>query len=62
MATSIDFYRAVVGAEVIDRGADRVCFRIEELQLNVHGPGFYAKTNVVRLPVPPGNSDICFRW
>jgi len=49
---STDFYRAVVGAEVIDRGADRVCFRIEERQLNVHGPGFYPKTNVARLPVP----------
>jgi catechol 2,3-dioxygenase-like lactoylglutathione lyase family enzyme len=24
---SVDIYRAVVGAEVIDRGAGRVCFR-----------------------------------
>jgi catechol 2,3-dioxygenase-like lactoylglutathione lyase family enzyme len=39
-----DFYRAVVG---------RVCFRIGETQLDVHGPGFYPKTNVARLPVPP---------
>jgi catechol 2,3-dioxygenase-like lactoylglutathione lyase family enzyme len=52
-----DFYRAVVGAEVIDRGAGRVCFRIGETQLNVHGPGFYPKTNVARLPVRPRNSD-----
>ena len=59
---STDFYRAVVGAEVIDRGAGRVCFRIGETQLNVHGPGFYPKANVARLPVRPGNSDICFRW
>jgi catechol 2,3-dioxygenase-like lactoylglutathione lyase family enzyme len=59
---SIDFYGAVVGAEVIDRGAGRVCFRIGDTQLNVHGPGFYPKTNVARLPVRPGNSDICFRW
>jgi catechol 2,3-dioxygenase-like lactoylglutathione lyase family enzyme len=59
---STDFYRAVVGAEVIDRGAGRVWFRIGETQLNVHGPGFDPKTNVARLPVRPGNSDICFRW
>ena len=59
---STDFYRAVVGAEVIDRGAGRVCFRIGETQLNVHGPGIYPKANVARLPVRPGNSDICFRW
>ena len=59
---STDFYRRVVGAEVIDRGAGRVCFRIGETQLNVHGPGFYPETNVARFPVRPGNSDICFRW
>jgi hypothetical protein len=33
-----------------------------ETQLSVHGPGFYPKTNVARLPVRQGNSDICFRW
>ena len=59
---SVDFYRGVVGVEVIDCGAGRVCFRIGETQLSVHGPGFYPKTNVARLPVRPGNSDICFRW
>ena len=51
---SIDFYRAVVGAEVIDRGAGLVCFRIGETQLNVHGAGFYPETNVAGLPVRPG--------
>jgi catechol 2,3-dioxygenase-like lactoylglutathione lyase family enzyme len=59
---SFDFYRAVVGAEVIDRGQGRVCFRIGQTQLNVHGPGFFPETNVARVPVRPGNSDICFRW
>jgi catechol 2,3-dioxygenase-like lactoylglutathione lyase family enzyme len=57
-----DFYRAVVGAEVIDRGGGRVCFRIGETQLNVHGPGFYPEDHVARLPARPGNSDICFGW
>jgi catechol 2,3-dioxygenase-like lactoylglutathione lyase family enzyme len=59
---STDFYRAVVDAEVIDRGAGRVCFRIGDNQLNVHGPGFFPENNVARLPVRPGNSDLCFRW
>ena len=59
---STEFYRTVIGAEVIERGADRVCFRVGESQLNVHGPGFVPTTNVARFPVRPGNSDICFRW
>ncbi len=59
---SADFYRTVVGAEVIDRGAGRVCFRFGDTQLNVHGPGFFPDTNVAKVPVRPGNSDICFRW
>jgi catechol 2,3-dioxygenase-like lactoylglutathione lyase family enzyme len=60
--STTDFYRRVIGADVIDRGAGRVCFRVGDTQLNVHGPGFFPDTNVARLPVRPGNSDICFRW
>jgi catechol 2,3-dioxygenase-like lactoylglutathione lyase family enzyme len=60
--SATDFYRRVIGADVIDRGAGRVCFRVGDTQLNVHGPGFFPDTNVARLPVRPGNSDICFRW
>lgn len=59
---STQFYRDVVGAEVVDRGEDRVCFRVGDTQLNVHGPGFFPDTNVARQPVRPGNSDLCFRW
>ena len=59
---STAFYRDVLGAEVVERGNGRVCFRLGETQLNVHGPGFFPTSNVARLPVGPGNSDICFRW
>jgi catechol 2,3-dioxygenase-like lactoylglutathione lyase family enzyme len=57
---SADFYRRVVGAEVIDSGTGRVCFRIGETQLNVHGPGFYPETNVARFPVRPGEQRHLF--
>ena len=59
---STAFYRDVVGAEVIGVGGDRVAFRVGPTQLNVHGPGVDVTHNVARLPVRPGNSDICFVW
>jgi catechol 2,3-dioxygenase-like lactoylglutathione lyase family enzyme len=57
-----EFYRDVIGAEVVDIGSGRVAFRIGDTQLNVHGPGFMPAANVARLPVQPGNSDLCFVW
>jgi catechol 2,3-dioxygenase-like lactoylglutathione lyase family enzyme len=60
---STAFYRDVLGAEVIPHGAPpRVAFRIGNTQLNVHGPGVDVGGNVARLPVQPGNSDLCFEW
>jgi catechol 2,3-dioxygenase-like lactoylglutathione lyase family enzyme len=56
------FYRDVVGAEVVPIDSGRVSFRIGDSQLNVHGPGFMPTNNVARLPVQPGNSDLCFVW
>jgi len=56
------FYRDVVGAEVVPIDSGRVFFRVGDTQLNVHGPGFMPATNVARLPVQPGNSDLCFVW
>ncbi|HEX2044112.1 MAG TPA: VOC family protein [Gaiellaceae bacterium] len=56
------FYREVVGAEVVNAGRGRVAYRLGETQLNVHGPGVDVSTNVARLPVQPGNSDLCFVW
>jgi catechol 2,3-dioxygenase-like lactoylglutathione lyase family enzyme len=32
------------------------------MQLNVHGPGADVGGLVARLPVQPGNSDLCFIW
>lgn len=54
------FYRDVVGAEVIARGAG-FAYRFGGVQLNCHGPGVKAEP-VAAQPVLPGNSDLCFRW
>jgi catechol 2,3-dioxygenase-like lactoylglutathione lyase family enzyme len=55
-------YRDVVGATVVPIDSGRVSFRLGDTQLNVHGPGFSAGDNVARLPVQPGNSDVCILW
>ena len=54
------FYRDVVGADVVEQDG-RVFYRIGEQQLNVHGPGVAAAA-VARIPIAPGNSDLCFAW
>ena len=54
------FYRDVVGAELIERGAG-YAYRFGDQQLNCHGPGVVA-TPLARVPVAPGNSDLCFVW
>ena len=57
---SNDFYARVFGMEVIRRGK-AYAYRLGDIQLNCHGPGFETDT-VARLAVQPGNSDICFVW
>jgi catechol 2,3-dioxygenase-like lactoylglutathione lyase family enzyme len=54
------FYRDVVGAEIVEIDG-RVAYRIGSQQLNVHGPGT-RPAMVARIPVAPGNSDLCFEW
>jgi catechol 2,3-dioxygenase-like lactoylglutathione lyase family enzyme len=54
------FYRDVVGAELVESGG-RTVYRFGDQQLNVHGPGV-SPAPVARLPVQPGNSDLCFHW
>jgi catechol 2,3-dioxygenase-like lactoylglutathione lyase family enzyme len=54
------FYRDVIGAEVVQRGPGYV-YRLGDQQLNCHGPGVDARP-LARIPVAPGNSDLCFRW
>jgi catechol 2,3-dioxygenase-like lactoylglutathione lyase family enzyme len=56
--TSNTFYRDVLGAELV-RSGQRWAYRFGAQQLNVHGPGV-DPTPVARLPVQPGNSDLCF--
>ena len=60
--TSNRFYRDVVGAEIVPAEPGRVAYRLGDTQLNVHGPGLDLSGNVARLPVQPGNSDVCFVW
>jgi len=54
------FYRDVFGAEVVAIDG-RVAYRVGEQQLNVHGPGT-RPAMLARIPVAPGNSDLCFEW
>ncbi len=54
------FYRDVLGAELVARPVG-FAYRFGEEQLNVHGPGV-KPAEVARLPVLPGNSDLCFEW
>ena len=54
------FYSKVMGAELVERPAGWA-YRFGDKQLNVHGPGV-KPAEVARLPVQPGNSDLCFEW
>jgi len=54
------FYTTVMGAELIERLVG-YAYRFGDRQLNVHGPGV-KPAEVARLPVAPGNSDLCFEW
>ncbi|HZV20401.1 MAG TPA: VOC family protein [Hyphomicrobiales bacterium] len=54
------FYRDVLGAEIIPRGRG-YAYRFGNVQLNCHGPGQVGQP-LARLPVQPGNSDLCFAW
>jgi catechol 2,3-dioxygenase-like lactoylglutathione lyase family enzyme len=56
------FYRDVLGAELVEHQPGRWAYRLGDTQLNVHGPGVDVSSNVARLPVRPGNSDLCFVW
>lgn len=55
------FYRDVLGAELVARADGGWAYRFGATQLNLHGPGVNP-AQVARLPVQPGNSDICFEW
>jgi len=59
-ARSNAFYRDVLGAEPIPRGAGWA-YQLGAVRLNCHGPGVVAEP-VARIPVPPGGSDRCLVW
>src|SRR2546430_3358181 len=59
-ARSNAFYRDVLGAALVEIDG-RVAYRIGGQQLNVHGPRG-RPAMVPRVPVAPGNSDVCFEW
>jgi catechol 2,3-dioxygenase-like lactoylglutathione lyase family enzyme len=61
LTVSSRFYSDVLGAEVIDRGGDRWAYRFGSGQLSVHGAGLSAGP-FAKVPVVPGNSDLCFEW
>lgn len=54
------FYVEVMGATLVTRPVG-FAYRFGDRQLNVHGPGVQP-AEVARLPVQPGNSDLCFQW
>ena len=56
------FYREVLGAEIGEHPDGRFAYRFGDQQLSVHGPGVDVGSLVARLPVRPGNSDLCFVW
>jgi len=59
-ARSNAFYRDVIGAEIVAVGKGHA-YRFGNAQLNLHGPRV-EPAPVARLPVAPGNSDLCFEW
>lgn len=65
LARSDAFYRDVLGAEITAPFEFFRQYRIGGQMLNVHGPGTRAVATadlLARLPVDPGNSDLCFEF
>jgi len=58
---SNDFYRDILGAELVEIERGRWAYAIGGQRLNVHGPGSEPYP-VAKDRVRPGNSDLCFVW
>ena len=56
-----DFYTRVIGATAQEAPGGGYVFRFGKQQLNCHGPDKFAAPKA-RIPVEPGNSDLCFCW
>lgn len=62
IAAANRFYSEVFGAQLIEREGGRWAYRFGGEQINVHegtggGAGPFA-----RVPIVPGNGDLCFGW
>ncbi len=60
-ARSNEFYRQILGAELIQSSQGRWSYRFSNAQLNLHGPGLNSHP-LAGIPVAPGGSDLCFEW
>jgi catechol 2,3-dioxygenase-like lactoylglutathione lyase family enzyme len=59
-AASTYFYANVLGAELVALSEERFAFRLGDQLLRIHDPA--AAQPLARVPVRPGNSDLCFVW
>ncbi len=59
--TARDFYTRVIGAKALEAPGGGCVFRFGNQQLNCHGPDKFAEPKA-RVPIEPGNSDLCFAW
>ena len=59
---SDEFYARVLGAKIVVPREDVRFYQIGAYQLNVHSAVPAHPTLVGRIPVAPGNSDVCFEW
>lgn len=63
VARSDDFYRRVLGVEVVQPTAMSRAYRLGDQQLNVHMPdSAIASHMLAKVPVSAGNSDMAFEW
>jgi catechol 2,3-dioxygenase-like lactoylglutathione lyase family enzyme len=58
---SADWYRRVLGAEVVGLSWERTAFVIGEARLHVHGPASTPNPRP-RHPAGPGAGDLCLEW
>jgi catechol 2,3-dioxygenase-like lactoylglutathione lyase family enzyme len=55
------FYRAVLGAEVVELPYGRLAFAFGDQRLHVHVPGSTPDPRAAR-PGGPGSADVCLVW
>jgi catechol 2,3-dioxygenase-like lactoylglutathione lyase family enzyme len=58
---SADWYRRVLGAEVVGLTWERTAFVIGEARIHVHGPDSTPNPRPLN-PAGPGSGDLCLEW